>query len=327
VARVSPLNWNIAIVQSDGRPTEEFQRAWQEQLQANGDVPAFDTAAEVSALLDKIGNTPGSLLQRGSTGWQLLTGANGDFIKKSAGIWQPQSTAASVQDLLNQLGSTRGSVLYRGSGGWSVLTPGTAGYVLSTNGAGADPAWIAAGGGGGGGGYSGVYWTPLSSTTMASSSEATKGVFVRMSSALTVKALWGLLDPTSTADRFSAAIFEMGGASNNVLGTQVAATTTPVGPPATGIQALRIPFTSTFTFVPSRLYCLFLTITSGTGATPCRLANTGPTSVTFPGLPCEYVGNISGFSISRICTLASNAPTTGATVSLNTTTYGMGLEI
>lgn len=39
------------------------------------------------------------------------------------------------------LGPTRGSVLYRGASSWAVLTPGTAGYVLQTNGAAANPSW------------------------------------------------------------------------------------------------------------------------------------------------------------------------------------------
>lgn len=52
--------------------------------------------------------------------------------------------------LLDTIGSTRGSVLYRGASGWSALTPGTSTYVLTSNGAGADPSWQASGGGGGG---------------------------------------------------------------------------------------------------------------------------------------------------------------------------------
>lgn len=149
MARANPLNWNIPIAYPDGRPTEEFQRAWQSQAQVNSNIPALDTAAEVSAVLDKIGDTPGSLLQRGASAWQLLTGANGDFVRRVGGVWQPQSTAQTVQDLLNQLSSTRGSVLYRGASGWAALGPGTAGQFLQTAGAGADPTWAAGGGGGG----------------------------------------------------------------------------------------------------------------------------------------------------------------------------------
>lgn len=48
---------------------------------------------------------------------------------------------------LDSIGSTRGSILYRGASGWAALTPGTSGYVLTSNGSGADPSWAASGGG------------------------------------------------------------------------------------------------------------------------------------------------------------------------------------
>lgn len=47
-------------------------------------------------------------------------------------------TASGVLDIL---GAVRGSILYRGASGWAALTPGTSGFVLSTQGAGADPFW------------------------------------------------------------------------------------------------------------------------------------------------------------------------------------------
>jgi hypothetical protein len=48
-------------------------------------------------------------------------------------------------------GATQGSVLYRGAATWSSLAPGASGYVLTTQGANANPIWAAGGGGGGGG--------------------------------------------------------------------------------------------------------------------------------------------------------------------------------
>lgn len=49
---------------------------------------------------------------------------------------------ATISGILDNIGSTRGSVLFRGSSLWEALTPSTSGYVLSTQGAGADPTWI-----------------------------------------------------------------------------------------------------------------------------------------------------------------------------------------
>lgn len=55
-----------------------------------------------------------------------------------------------TQVLDSVLGTTRGSVIFRNATTWTTLAPGTLGYVLSTNGAGADPSWVAQSGGGGG---------------------------------------------------------------------------------------------------------------------------------------------------------------------------------
>jgi hypothetical protein len=54
---------------------------------------------------------------------------------------------ATLSDFIDAIGSTRGSILYRGSSSWAALTPGTSGYVLTSNGAGADPTYEAASGG------------------------------------------------------------------------------------------------------------------------------------------------------------------------------------
>lgn len=52
-------------------------------------------------------------------------------------------TATTPTQVLDIIGSTRGNVLYRGASNWSALAPGTAGYLLTAQGAGADPAWAA----------------------------------------------------------------------------------------------------------------------------------------------------------------------------------------
>lgn len=56
--------------------------------------------------------------------------------------------SAGASAVLDLIGSTRGSILYRGASAWSALTPGTAGYVLQSQGAGADPIWTAVSGAG-----------------------------------------------------------------------------------------------------------------------------------------------------------------------------------
>lgn len=50
-------------------------------------------------------------------------------------------SALGATDVLDMIGSTRGQVLYRGASAWSALGVGTAGQVLQSGGAGADPSW------------------------------------------------------------------------------------------------------------------------------------------------------------------------------------------
>ena len=62
------------------------------------------------------------------------------------GDWEFKSLS---QVLDSVLGTTQGAVIYRNSTVWTTLAPSTVGFVLSTNGAGANPSWIAQSGGGG----------------------------------------------------------------------------------------------------------------------------------------------------------------------------------
>lgn len=62
--------------------------------------------------------------------------------RNTAGAGVTEEVSAS--GVLDWIGSTRGQILFRGASGWSALATGTAGQVLQTNGAGADPSWGAA---------------------------------------------------------------------------------------------------------------------------------------------------------------------------------------
>lgn len=62
--------------------------------------------------------------------------------RKTAGSGDVEQLTAS--EVLDMLGSTRGMILFRGASGWSVLSPGSAGNLLQSGGAGADPSWLSA---------------------------------------------------------------------------------------------------------------------------------------------------------------------------------------
>lgn len=56
-------------------------------------------------------------------------------------------SAFTLSDYIDTaISNTQGSLLYRDSSGWVALAPSTTGRVLSTNGSGANPSWIAVGG-------------------------------------------------------------------------------------------------------------------------------------------------------------------------------------
>lgn len=171
---VDVLTQSVPIVdQKTGRPTKEFMIKWQQLASTLGVIPA--TAAQASALLDKIGSTQGSVLYRGLSSWTTLgpgtagqvlvsggVGANpswgaglsaiadGDVLANTNGA-PAVPVATSVSALLDHvLSSTQGAIIYRGASLWSALAPGTSGNVLTSGGAAANPSWASAGGGGGG---------------------------------------------------------------------------------------------------------------------------------------------------------------------------------
>lgn len=75
---VAPLNPHVRIVDEQGRPTPEFIRWWQTQLQTNDIIVPLGTAAEVSAVVDLLADSHGDILFRGDTLWEgLPAGAAG----------------------------------------------------------------------------------------------------------------------------------------------------------------------------------------------------------------------------------------------------------
>lgn len=104
----------------------------------------------LSSLLDSVfGSTVGSLLVRSDTTWTALDGsiATGNVLAGQGASNPPAMTAASSV-LDSAFGSTQGMILYRDSGGngWAALAVGTAGQVLQTGGASANPSWVTPGG-------------------------------------------------------------------------------------------------------------------------------------------------------------------------------------
>lgn len=133
---LQPLDLQFPIVDAQGRPTQYFIR-WAQQRQI--DIGDSITLTDLQAFL---------------TAHKLVAG-NGIGLAPDGDLNNSPTITAKVQEILDQISAVRGTVLYRGAAGWAGLAPGAAGLFLQTAGAGADPAWAAAGGAGGGMGPNG----------------------------------------------------------------------------------------------------------------------------------------------------------------------------
>lgn len=173
VQDLGPLDWRIGIVDQQGRPTPEFQRKWNSQRQNNalitsvtlGSGPPTDPTQPDGAEYIDVTADPAVLYVSDGGIWVRVGVATftqlsdvpasytGQMFKLvRVNITEDGLEFAGITDILDLIGATQGDILYRDASSWTVLAPGTAGFVLSTNGTGNNPTWIAAGGGGGGGG-------------------------------------------------------------------------------------------------------------------------------------------------------------------------------
>jgi len=134
-------------------------------------MTAAPTANALTAIIDSsMGLSQGDILYRNSSVWTVLApGTSGLFLQTQGAGANPQWAAAGLPsiadaDLLANtsgsaampvattlthlidyaIGNTQGDILYRNASGWVVLAPGTAGFLLQTGGAGANPSWVTA---------------------------------------------------------------------------------------------------------------------------------------------------------------------------------------
>lgn len=115
------------------------------KTQGVGANPVWAAQSTIATDLNIAGQTQGDVLYFNGTVWtRLPAGTSGQFLKTfGAGVnpsWASQSTIATD---LSITGQAKGDVLYFNGTVWTKLAAGTNGYVLETQGAGADPAWAA----------------------------------------------------------------------------------------------------------------------------------------------------------------------------------------
>jgi hypothetical protein len=87
----------------------------------------------------------GNLLYRGATAWNnMAPGTSGQFLKTNGAAANPSWATLALTNLTGDVtlsGVAQGDVLYRGASAWNNLAAGTAGQVLTSGGASANPSW------------------------------------------------------------------------------------------------------------------------------------------------------------------------------------------
>ena len=341
MANLQPLNWQVPLVNPDRTPTSEFQRAWASLQTAAGDIPALDTAAEVSAVLDKLGAAPGSMLHRGATGWQLITGANGDLLRRGASSWQllpsPNDVTKflagdltwqtisvppppSIQTLLDGISTTHGVVLYRGASGWVALAPGTSGYFLQTQGSNADPVWAA---GGGGTVKELGYVQAPGSPSVSTSASATKGQLIRLYAPITVYAINVSINPMAVGNQFTGRILTPATLGSTTV-SSVVATTLPFTY-ASGPTMATMAFATPVTLAAARDYLVVVSFTNAAAdSTPIRVPEGTKASPLWANVPYDPGDHMSSYT--NCYEIAKRVPAVGDTASAYSGTFSIGIE-
>jgi ABC-type uncharacterized transport system auxiliary subunit len=111
------------------------------KTQGSGSDPVWSTAT--ASNLSITSQSQGDILYYNGSSWvRLAAGTSGHFLKTQGTganpTWSAQSTTATDLSLTSQ---AQGSIAYYNGSNWVQLAPGTSGYMLRTNGAGANPTW------------------------------------------------------------------------------------------------------------------------------------------------------------------------------------------
>lgn len=204
----------------------------------------------------------------------------------------------SLSDIIDgSISSTQGTILYRGSSGWQALPPGTTNYVLSTNGAGADPSWIPQGGGSGGGGKFQAF--PGGATNYSVGAAASADA-ITVTNTIAVSDLAALFSPV-TGGTYKMGLAGWDPATRKITSTPVYTGSETVATGGTG-TAVNFTFTTPVALTAGK-YVVMLIRTDGTPTTSMGLIYGGSGS-TF------WAPRLTINGSSAVFRLASQSPTT-----------------
>jgi hypothetical protein len=187
-------------------------------------------AASFPALTGDVTTTAGSLATTIAANavtyakFQQVSATQRAIGRNTAGAGNAEEVTAS--QLLDWIGTTRGSILERGASTWGIITPGTSGYILTANGAGADPSWQAAPSSGlstsasayaivVSGSDSNANWTTLSNAYVTAKSATPNGQALAANNRYTIFLMPGLYNLGSSAFTLDTEFIDIIGLSLN----------------------------------------------------------------------------------------------------------------
>jgi hypothetical protein len=294
------------IVGPDGKPTEYFIR-WAQQRQIDiGQAIDEDRALEIiQAFIDDYA------LQAGS----------GISITPDGKLTSNPTISAEVQAILNQISSTHGAVLFRGATNWQALAPGTAGQVLATNGAGADPSWVNQSGGGGliidMGASDASYVT-------SGGAQASKANIIKPRRDMSVISLYARMFSKVNGATYTGIIATLSTPTGYTIGT-VLGTTTTFTATDTSQEWIELTFSSPISLTAGTRYALIITRSGVSGTTVLTIstfASNGDVSYT------TLVSDTGLSDCGYAAYTAANPPVAGtaAAISGSPGAYGIGVK-
>jgi hypothetical protein len=300
---LQPLDQKFAIVDPAGRPTDYFIR-WAQTRQID--------ITDGITLQDLIDYLTAHTLQEGS-GIQITP--DGD-INNSPAI------AADAQEILDQISATRGTIIYRGLLGWAALAPGTATYLLQTNGAGADPTWVAPPAGSGGTIID--IGAPETAPITSAGAAASKSNIVKPLRNMSVNSLFARMFSKIIGATYTAEIATLSTATGYTIGAILATSNTYT---ATTVDQewIELSFATPVALIAGTRYALIITRSGVAGATVLTISTPGASgNVYYPSFGGDTALTVCGFASYS----AANPPIAG-TVALSSGTpgaYGIGVK-
>jgi hypothetical protein len=267
----APLAYNVPIVNEDGTPSAEFLRKWQEQINVNATIPALSTSTAVSAVLDLVTSTPGSLLLRTSIAWGGLASPS-DATRFLNGAASPSFAQVKDTDLFFADNTTNN--VSAAKHGFVPKAPAVATKYLDGTGAWSTPS-------GGGGAFNNQRHGGTLGTSDTTAVASVANCFTATGVMNIYQVLFGFIYAASCTYKAYIATVSGGGAINNTILTltQIGGLLTPAAGYGATLNAGMFTAASPYVTAAATDYAVIVTRTDSTATTPTHVlrgTQTGP---------------------------------------------------